>query len=140
MLGDAAGQRIEPGKECGGIVRANLPLTVSEQACIHGVWGWVLFKLLTRTSIPLANTSANLSFISLSSSPRFFHNSRCPSESMASQHPIVAGSVKFPKPADQAFQYGTAGVSQSALTIDTGRLSVLRSVSHECVSSTTRIS
>ncbi len=85
-------------------------------------------------------TSANLSFISLSSSPPFFHNSRCPSESMASQHPIVAGSVRFTKPADQAFQYGTAGVSQSALTIDTGRLSVLRSVSHESVSSTTRIS
>ena len=33
---------------------------------------------------------------------------------MSSQHPIIQGSAKFPKPADQTFQYGTAGVGQSA--------------------------
>ena len=30
--------------------------------------------------------------------------------SMASQHPLVAASAKFPKPAERNFQYGTAGV------------------------------
>ena len=30
---------------------------------------------------------------------------------MASKDAIVAGSAKFPKPADRVFQYGTAGVS-----------------------------
>lgn len=29
---------------------------------------------------------------------------------MASQHPIVAASAKYPKPAERTFQYGTAGV------------------------------
>jgi len=54
-MGDAAGQRIEPGKECGGIVRANLPLTISVQACQDGVWGWVVFKL--RQYLPASITS-----------------------------------------------------------------------------------
>ena len=29
---------------------------------------------------------------------------------MASMQPIIDGSGKFPKPKDQSFQYGTAGV------------------------------
>ncbi len=29
---------------------------------------------------------------------------------MASQHPIVAASAKYPKPTEHTFQYGTAGV------------------------------
>lgn len=29
---------------------------------------------------------------------------------MASQHPILAASAKYPKPAERTFQYGTAGV------------------------------
>ncbi len=43
MLQDNA-LRLEPGKECGGIVRANLPLTPSEQACVSRVWGSLPFK------------------------------------------------------------------------------------------------
>ena len=51
---------------------------------------------------------------------------------MASQHPIVAASAKYPKPADHAFQYGTAGFRMKAVLLDSvvyrvGLLAALRS-------------
>lgn len=33
---------------------------------------------------------------------------------MASQHPIITASAKYPKPAERTFQYGTAGVRFNA--------------------------
>jgi len=78
-----------------------------------GVGGFQASSILTCFNyflqiVPLSSFSSHLSLFT-----------SVPSESMASQHPIVAGSAKFPKPTDQAFQYGTAGVSQSVLTMDT---------------------
>lgn len=153
-MGDAAAaaQRIEPGKECGGIVRANRPLPASEQACIShqpsvGVAAYFALALHSRfgpegqfllhnrpstLSTLLYTPILYLSYVLTS----FLSNLSLllSNPSMSSHHPILAGSAKFPKPADQAFQYGTAGVSQSALTVDTGRLSVRPPVSHESVS------
>lgn len=36
---------------------------------------------------------------------------------MASPHPIVSASARFPKPADRTFQYGTAGVSVTIVSL-----------------------
>ena len=36
---------------------------------------------------------------------------------MASQHPIIAASAKYPKPAERTFQYGTAGVGPPSKAI-----------------------
>ena len=53
---------------------------------------------------------------------------------MSLQHPIIAGSAKFPKPVDQTFQYGTAGVGQSVQALKYMSLSILPLVPYESVS------
>ena len=60
---------------------------------------------------------------------------------MASEHPIVSASARFPKPADRTFQYGTAGVSvkRTLYLLNIGLTHILVIVSHESVGTKSRL-